>query len=214
MKKPVAGAIVIAIFSAFAGHVAAAGVFDGPYVHGGLNLARNSADMKSGNSAIPSGSSSAASNVNAALGLGYVKSFGKYSLGLNFWYVAGDQKAGNYDFVDTGGVPGSVEHKVKEMWGMSIEPGVYLDKESLLYARITPRAGIKKSFQYSEPYTSPDDSFVGGTAVGMGYKRRLNANLYGYAEIDQAKFTVTGESDDKDSSVSSLTARAGFGYQF
>lgn len=198
--------------------VSVAGSFDGPFLQAGLGFAESRTDVNFMDwfTAKPSDNS-----FIGQISGGYSKSWGRFNLAGSAYYVLGDQKAGRTlqawspDQVD------SVSMKLKNTWGISIEPGFNISESTLAY--------VKLGYSQTEgtwSLTRPNDSHTGtpnfhGVSFGVGAKHKFSSNIYGFAEIQQTNFkkknvlmTVDGLRYTDSFKPESLTYLVGLGYKF
>lgn len=165
---------------------------------------------------------------NGIASIGYSQSFDGlfkgFNLASNVFYVIGNQSAGNVSNTTNGVVtvdPSlsatqnlSGSYKLKNTWGISVEPGYYVSKNLLGYlkfAYVSSTANGSFSCSTSDsaclsgPYTyTTNSSFssnktINGVGYGFGGKYQITQNVYGaldflyvdYSKISQ-DFSWTG----------------------
>jgi opacity protein-like surface antigen len=205
---------------ALASSPALAGGFDGPFVQAGVGFASTKAtvDFESWFNADTSHDS-----VNGQLAAGYSKAFGRFNLGATAYYVVGEQDAGKttqaFDELETD----TIGLKLKQTWGLTIEPGYNFTDATLGYAMFG-YAQSKGSWKFDRPLFQ--DSFSGdmtfsGFSFGAGVAHNFTSNVYGYVEVLQTNFgkekvmVTAGDSQYTDSyKPKSLTGFVGIGWTF
>jgi hypothetical protein len=209
IKSIIVPALLIASSAAFAGG------FDGPSLQAGISLNAAQTSLKSYS---PDGKVSD-NSVAGNLGVNYSKSFGTFSLGGGVFAMLGTQKSGSLQSfaADTGGV-WSDEFKLKNVWGISVEPGLNLNETTLVYAKFSyVRAKGINNFNYVVDGESGSASRKhSGKGVGAGVKFKLAADLYGMVEVEQVNFnTKSYYSDVPETYKPSLVkGTVGIGYRF
>ena len=187
-SRYIVGATLLAIST-----VAAAGAFDGPSVQLGVSVNATHTSLKDYS---PDGKV-ADTNAVGNLSLNYNKTYGDFNLGGGVFAMLGSQKAGSLNSFafDTGGV-WSDSWKLKNVWGVSIEPGYYVNKSVLAYAKVSY---VQATGTNTFDYTQVPDPFVPGGAgsashkhqglgLGAGVKFMITNDLYGAVEIEQIDF--------------------------
>jgi hypothetical protein len=166
-----------------------------------------------------------ATSFNGIVSAGYSQSFDSlfkgFNLAGNIFYVIGNQSGGNSSntVTDTGinvteTLTGS--YKLKNTWGISIEPGYYFSKDILGYLKLayvssTATGSFTCTASDSECYNPSSGTFdaasssstitktLNGIGYGFGGKYQITKNIYGaldflyvdYSKINQS-FTWTG----------------------
>ena len=125
---------------------------------------------------------------NLALGYNYTFS-NRFNLGANAFY--------NIRSDNAGGLAGSYDLKLKNIWGISIEPGYSFSDDSLGYLKLG-WAQASMSYDTAGINVIPSANFgsTNGFLYGVGYKHALNKNLYIGFEAYQILFaskSVTGD---------------------
>jgi opacity protein-like surface antigen len=206
-KKQAIVSVVLAAMSS----ASFAGSFDGWFVQGGALFANNKTTITEDTTANVNGSYTK-SDVVAQIAAGYSHDFGNFNLAGSISYAA-DSEAGDHVVRST--FPFATIHfKQKDNLKISVEPGIYLSKEALLYAKVSY---AQANLEATETGTTPDSQShtVTGYGYGAGIKYLFTPNLYAVAEIEQtnyakkAFFTTGSKLED-----SQLGTFVGVGYKF
>ena len=207
-----------------------AGGFDGPSLQAGISLSVAQTSLKDYS---PDGKVSD----NAAVGnlsLNYSKSFGKFNLGGGVFSMLGTQNSGSLqsfatdtgtrgetDFVGGTGGLWSDRFELKNVWGISVEPGLNLNESTLVYAKFSyVRAKGTNVYNYpqeAQPLGSASRNHS-GMGVGAGVKFKLSDNLYGMVEVEQVNFNTKSYYDAADTTETYkprlVKGTIGIGYRF
>ncbi len=154
------------------------GAFDGPYVQVGAGLATNSNNQSS-----PTNEWSFSDNTVAIQpSIGYSKSFNSLNLAANIHYNFSEKNSGRFS------MPGTEIYatKLKNVWGITFEPGFYLSKTTLGFAKI----GWDWGDAYATNTASNEtvDKNVNGITYGLGLKQLLTEKIYIGAEFSRTEF--------------------------
>ena len=214
IKQITAGVLLSAVFP-----TAMAGDFDGPFVQIGAGVANSQTAVDSYWKLPPNVDAKPDKrNFVGQLAAGYSKSFGNLNLAASVFYVLGDQKSG--ETRADGGASGGERYvfRNEQTWGVSIEPGYYLNKSSLLYARlgyVQTRGKTKNDFQGS---TYHFNTTYQGFHYGAGARFALSDKLYGLVEIQKLQYRREYFNEGSDGGISmkpeSLIGLIGIGYKF
>jgi len=199
--------ITVAVALSVASTAALAGSFDGPFVQLGIGTASSTLQVPAdvygtGTGTFKLGDTSFIGQIAA----GYSYGWDEFNLAGSAYYVIGDQKSGS--------LPNSAEFKGKDTWGVSVDPGIYLNDSTLVYLKL----GYVQTKGVAELAGggSLDQSFD-GFGYGLGLKLRFSSNIYWLAELQEAQFaskTWTGYSGKAEFRPRELTAIVGVGYKF
>ena len=184
------------------------GAFNGVNAQFGLGFAE-----KSSRSDWPYGSSNrydvSDKGSLANLSVGYSYNFhNQFNIATNLFYALGSNQAGEWR--------SSYKWKIKDVWGLSIEPGYYFSDSTLGYLK------TGYAMASSEVVASGDNAHygtTGGFLYGMGFKQLLTDNIYIGLEtyqIDLSKSkTVISEGGSATTNKPSLTyGGLTIGYKF
>lgn len=167
MKKTLLAASIVAAFSAPA---FAESAFDGPYVGLSAGLLNNSVSI----SDIPIGDTSIgkAGQFGGHVLAGYSYNFEKtFNVAANVFYTFGSKTVGN--------ALGSPIH-LKNVWGLSVEPGIYLADKTLAYVKLGVANGKLGA--------GDDETNVIGGLYGLGLKHMVTSNVFVGAEFYKIDF--------------------------
>ncbi len=177
------GAALLAIST-----VAAAGSFDGPSVQFGVSINSNQTNVKDYS---PDGKV-ADTNAVGNLSLNYNKSYDSFNLGGGVFAMMGSQKAGSLNsFANNSGGVWSDSWKLKNVLGVSIEPGYYVNNSVLAYAKVSyVQATGSNTFDYTAQQQDAGSASHKhhGLGLGAGVKFMITNDLYGAVEIEQINF--------------------------
>ena len=168
MKKTLLAASIVAAFSASA---FAENAFDGAYVGLNAGFLNNSANVTNSENDM---------NINIGKSgkfggqvfAGYSHSYGKtFNLAANVFYGLGSN---NITLNDT-------SIALKKVWGLSVEPGIYLADKTLAYVKLgVAKASLKVPGEYS--------ANTNGFLYGFGLKHMVTSNVYVGAEFQKIDF--------------------------
>ena len=193
MKK-----IVIAgLLAAAASGAMADGSFDGVNAQIGMGFANLGSDYTENyqnNAGTYSTTSNAKGGQNGMLGniaIGYSYGFDKQvNLAANVFYNFGSSNAGYLSGSDSDGVSGSVQSKLKNIWGISVEPGYYFADKSLGFVKLGwAMASTSGSFSGSESSGNVSMGTANGFLYGLGFKQLITDNVYVGIDAYQVAFS-------------------------
>ena len=205
------GATLLAIST-----VAAAGSFDGPSVQFGVSVNSTQTNLKDYS---PDGKV-ADTNVVGNLSLNYNKSYGNFNLGGGVFAMLGSQNAGSLNsFAGNSGGVWSDSWKLKNVWGVSIEPGYYVNNSVLAYAKVSyVQATGTNTFDYTaqDLGSGSAEHKHEGLGLGAGVKFMITNDLYGAVEIEQINFNRKSYWSDVAETYKPSLLKAGvsIGYKF
>jgi len=174
--------VVLAVALSAASSAALAGGFDGPFAQIGIGFANAQSQLN-----FPGWldvNVSDTSPVGEVAG-GYSRSFGNFNLAASAYYTLGDQKAGNFTDAE---YHTSVQVRLKNTWGISIEPGFNAGESTLVYASLGYGETRGSFVEYDSKGTFPWDQTLHGFSFGAGVKYKFTPNIYGVAELRQTNF--------------------------
>lgn len=206
MKKSVAVYLVATLLS----QVVFAGAFDGPYVQLGIGGANTTTQSSySQNNMRNLGYADFNTSGGSFLGqvqAGYSQVFSGFNIAGNVFYNIGNQKSGGYSHtsIASSTVTENISQnfKLKNTWGVSIEPGYYLGRESLGYLKVSY---LNSTLNYGATYqmningtpdttsTQSGQKSMNGIGFGLGLKQGLTENLFAFAEYQYVQY---GKSSD------------------
>lgn len=164
MKKALIAAAVLSTFGASA---FAAGAFDGAYAGLSLGGANKSVEVTGNGNNIAVGSTRFVGQVNT----GYSYAFGTFNIAGGAFSQFGGQNAMTAN---------GQSLKMKNVWGLTVEPGAYIGDKTLAYAKL----GYARAAVGSDAQTVQKDGFL----YGVGIKHLITSNVYAGLEVQQIKF--------------------------
>lgn len=164
---------------------ASAGSFDGPSIQAGISLNAASTQLKD----YSPDSKVVDNNVAGNLSLNYNKSYGSFNLGGGIFTVVGSQKSGSLNsFNESSGGVWTDSFKLKNVWGISVEPGYYINNSLLTYAKVSyVQATGMNTFDYTEQDEGAGTASKNhsGLGLGVGVKFMITKDLFGTVEIEK-----------------------------
>jgi opacity protein-like surface antigen len=183
-----------------------AGSFDGFYVGAGLGLRGTSSKL----SEPSTGTQIDGIGTNDIFGsflAGYSFSpDGGFNIAGNVWYELGDATT----HVDSAAPGASVDYKLKNTFGLSIEPGWYLGTDTLSYLKAS-YARTEGEFSGSIPTESKS---FNGFGYGVGLKHLMTPNLFVYVEAEQRVYNSETFSSSVDVKPKETHGIIGVGWKF
>ena len=195
---------LLAVLLGIAASSAFAGSFDGPFVQ--ANIGGASTQVEGNYGSILGSKSSDAGNFLGQIQAGYSQSFDVFNLSGSAFYIVGNQNGGT-NTATLSGAGGSVSanqtFQLKNTWGLSIEPGLYVSDNTLGYLKFswfnsdmsyngnmtvrTPRAVTNGSASVS--------NIVNGAGFGVGVKHLFTDNIYGAVEYQYVQYGSWSDSN-------------------
>lgn len=145
---------------------------------------------------------SSAARFNGLASLGYSKAFDSFNLAANIFYFIGNQSANGKSNSDsytisipdvyTGSVSESISssYKLKNTWGISIEPGYFISNKLLGYLKLAyVNSSLQTSLycnasdQYCANNTASSKKSINGFGYGIGGKYAITENIYGAIDL-------------------------------
>jgi hypothetical protein len=145
---------------------------------------------------------STANRVNGLASIGYSKSIDSYNLAANLFYVIGSQSAGgktagdsNTIFTPDGSQYSVSEslsstYKLKNTWGITLEPGYYFGEQTLgylklAYVRTTLQTNLfcNASDAYCNNAMVTNQQGLNGFGYGIGVKQQLTENIFASVDL-------------------------------
>ena len=203
--------LVGVVLSAIAG-IAAAGSFDGPYVQLGIGGASTETQTTYPSVLVnlPGFNTGANSSGGSFLGQilgGYSQSFDKFNIAANVFYNIGNQDSGsnNYSLSGSNGyLNANQSFQMKNTWGVSLEPGLYVTEKTLGYLKLSYfNSQLNYNASYSASIISPSYSESGsynsstsmnGIGYGIGAKQMFTDNIYGFVEYQYVQYDKWNDS--------------------
>jgi hypothetical protein len=201
--------LVAAAATVFASSAMAVGAFDGINAQLGIGMGSNSNQLTSSSYASGGGYSGSNSSSNSSAGsptvfgtaaIGYSFGFAnKFNLAANVFYMGGNDSAGNSNATagnsrsEAGSESTSI--KMKDTFGVSIEPGYYFANQTLGYLKLgwAQTKVSLNSNSYDSTNNPPASSFNGsantqGALYGLGFKQMITSNVYLGVEAYQIQY--------------------------
>jgi len=181
------------------------GSFDGINISLGLGAASLHSDYADNGPPYPEYYQAADKGFSGNVSIGYSYAFkNRLNLASSLFYQFGSERSGNLD--EWGGL---YNFKVKNIWGITIEPGYNFKDDSLGYLKIGYARADSKT-----DYSSYDSS--NGFLYGAGFKQLITANTFIGVEAYQIDFTREKSHDYYDSTNKPSLTYAGIslGYKF
>ena len=179
--------LTASIASLFISTAASAGSFDGPYVQLGVGVANNSTKI-SENYPAPNTVTADLSKASAVgqILAGYSYSIAdKFNLGANIYYNVGNDKSGSMSVLGA-----TLDNKLKNVWGISFEPGYYITDNTLGYLKVGYQRGdVSMNIHSGADSANAESTGVSAVTYGFGVKQLLTSNLYIGAEVSRADYS-------------------------
>lgn len=210
MKKLIAG-IGIATFSTL---LSAQQAFDGWFGQAGIGVA-NASSNETTNSINSSGEIANQnfnfnkSNIAGTISIGYSKSFDNLNLAISGF--------SNFSSTNFGSATNKFDIKrqanIKNLYGVSLEPGYYFDKKVLGYAKLGAAFATQTvSFPNDSDLSSENFGSSTGFLYGLGLKYELAKNWYAGAEIYQIIFPTKSYTENDGNMRTSYTFKTTYNY--
>lgn len=165
MKKSL---IITAVLSTFGTAAFATGAFDGPYVALSVGGANKSVEIEGKGIDLSIGKTKFVGQISG----GYSYAINSiFNIAANTFFQFGGQNTVVVDGNST---------KMKDIWGLSVEPGAYIGDKALAYAKIGyARATLARDYGSNKS---------NGFLYGVGIKKLMTQNVYAGLEIQQIRF--------------------------
>ncbi|MDQ7988850.1 MAG: hypothetical protein REI09_04365 [Candidatus Dactylopiibacterium sp.] len=167
-----------------------ADAFTGIYVQGLLGGGRSSTNVRG--TASDFDGDYTQNQMLGQIAAGGSQSYGRFSLAVGAFYTVGEQKSGKKTYADAfGSLDANV--KLKNVMGITVEPGFYVSPTALVYAKLgyaATTAGVKLTQVTTGggSRTFNEEGDYNGFLLGAGMKLRFNERLYGVAEVQQVSY--------------------------
>lgn len=204
MKKTLLAA---SVFAAFAAPAFAEGVFDGIYTGISMGAISNSANVQAsqGGQQLISTDAGKAGLFGGQIFAGYSYSFDKFNLAANTFANFGQTSVAT---VASQGEP-TQKLRLKNIWGIAVEPGFYLSDKTLGYAKL----GFAKGKLNADGASKSANGFL----YGAGIKHLVSSNVYVGAEfykIDFRKISQTAQGITVSTNPTQTFGGLTLGYKF
>lgn len=119
---------------------------------------------------------------------GYSYGFNKqFNLAANIFYNFGSEDAGSAN-VASGAI--TQDSKVKNLWGISVEPGYYFSDKSLGFVKLGwAMASTNQSFNALGETANVNTGTANGFLYGLGFKQLVTDNIYVGIDAYQVAFS-------------------------
>lgn len=124
--------------------------------------------------------------------LGYSYGFNKqFNLGANVFYNFGSDNAGSVSLSDNStGSNGTIQAKLKNIWGISVEPGYFFGDKSLGFVKLGwAMASTSGSWNGNGSSGSQSAGTANGFLYGIGFKQLVTNNIYVGIDAYQIAFS-------------------------
>lgn len=208
MKKMVIAGLLVAAASG----AMADGAFDGVNTQLGLGFASigNESTMSwNGEQFINNKTSQP--GMLGTIAAGYSYGFNKqFNLGANIFYNFGSDNAGSSS-IGNGFL--TQQSKVKNLWGISVEPGYYFGDKSLGFVKLGwAMASTTQTFSEGGASENVNTGTANGFLYGLGFKQLVTDNIY--VGIDAYQVTFSSVSSNQDWGGSSVNIQSKPNYTF
>lgn len=145
------------------------------------------------------------------VGLGYNFALTKgFLLGLGAEYAPLESSSANYTLrVPAAAYTELGKIKKTNSYNIFLAPGFVIDKDKLVYVKVGYTGMSLKSASDTTNFT--------GYSAGLGYKQMISGSLYGFAEVNYAKYgdqNIGGTGVTGTFNASATNALVGVGYKF
>ena len=231
MKKKL---IVVALFSVLSAGVMAQSKFQGFYGQAGIGYESVSPSLNYGNinitnngapvASVPiassiSNSNSFAGTVTAGYNFALTKDF-LLGIGVEYSPIAGSKSNFSASNASIGTVNG--QWNKENSYNLFISPATPIGNDGLLYGKVGYTGASVKS-QYAGGSSTSNN--LTGYSLGVGYKQFISGGLYGFGEVNYAKYSNLNFNDTATSgtyratetttiSANAMNLMVGIGYKF
>ena len=210
MKKQL---LVAAATTVLAGSAMAQSAFEGFYGQIGVGYESVSPSFSGGTVlGVPYSISSNNSNSftgNVGLGYNFALSEG-FLLGIGAEYAPLESSSARYTLrVPAAAYTENGNVKKTNSYNVFLAPGFVIDKDKLVYVKVGYTGMTMKSAGDTFNFT--------GYSAGLGYKQMISGSLYGFAEVNYAKYgdqNIPGTGVTGSINTSATNALVGIGYKF
>ena len=217
-----------------------ANAWEGAYGQVGVGYGNFAPSISNGTATIPTGraapfpatlsgttSATNVNNINTGLvGLAAGYNFGinqNYVLGIGATYYPGASSSatGTLNTLYGGKVVGSTTatYNIKNLYNIFLSPGYVIDKDRMAYLKVGYTGA---TIGLSSPIIAYNTTNLSGLNLGLGYKQMINAQWYGFGELNYASYgsqtasarTTTGTSVSSSIKGTGTDILIGVGYRF
>lgn len=185
MKKT----FIAAALAAAASGAMADGAFDGVNTQIGIGFASIGNESTQTIEGIQlSNNKTSQPGVLGTIAAGYSYGFDKqFNLAANIFYNFGSDDAGSSN-IESGAL--TQQSKVKNLWGISVEPGYYFADKSLGYIKLGwAMASTSQSFNLGSDSANVSTGTANGFLYGLGFKQLVTDNIYVGIDAYQVSFS-------------------------
>jgi len=209
MKKQLLVAVATTVL---AGSAMAQSAFEGFYGQIGVGFESVSPSYSGGTVSTRAYTASAdnANGFTGNVGLGYNFALSPgFLLGIGAEYAPLKSSSANYTLrvpsVNTSIVS---TYEKSNSYNVFLAPGIVIDKDKLVYVKVGYSGVSVKADSDTYNYT--------GISAGLGYKQMISGSLYGFAEVNYAKYgdQNMGAGATGTSNANATNALVGIGYKF
>lgn len=185
--------LVLLAVAAFGVSTAKAATFDGPYIQGTLGVAKGETRLRDFN---PDTTVSDQSG-KGTIALGYSRSFGAINVSGSVFTMTGRVSSGSISGEDFSG-PWRDDFNLRRIWGLSIEPGIYLAPQTLAYTKVSyVRARGSNNYDYDRGSDAGSASHNhSGIGLGFGLRQAFGSRTDLVFEVQQTQFSSAEYWDD------------------
>ena len=214
--------------------------WEGAYGQVGVGYGNFAPSISNGTATIPTGraapfpatlsGTTSATNVNN-INTGLVGLAAGYNFGINQSYVLGigatyypgasSSATGTLNTLYGGNVVGSTTatYNIKNLYNVFLSPGYVIDKDRMAYLKVGYTGA---TIGLSSPIIAYNTTNLSGLNLGLGYKQMINAQWYGFGELNYASYgsqtasarTTTGTSVSSSIKGTGTDILVGVGYRF
>ena len=215
MKKKL---LFVAATTVLAGSAMAQSAFEGFYGQIGVGYESVSPSYSGGTVAVTpttrtayTASADNANGFTGNVGLGYNFALSKgFLLGIGAEYAPLESSSANYTLrVPSVNASAVGKYKKSNSYNVFLAPGIVIDKDKLVYVKVGYTGMSVKADADTYNYT--------GMSAGLGYKQMISGSLYGFAEVNYAKYgdqNIGGTGVTGNFNASATNALVGVGYKF
>lgn len=136
-------------------------------------------------------------NIAAGYSYGFNKQF---NLAANVFYNFGSSNAGSISINNGDGTSSTIQGKLKNIWGISVEPGYYFSDKALGFVKLGWAMGSTSGSASWSDGTSGTTSVgtANGFLYGLGFKHLITENVYLGVEAYQIAFSSKSKTSSDD----------------
>ena len=183
--------LIAASLAGLSSSVFAGSAFDGPYLQLGAGISNTTNDYNISYEGFSILNPKLANNAFMGQVLaGYSKGFGsKFNVAGNIYYDLGNEDAGSTSILEWSV---TLQTKLKNVWGVTFEPGYYFTDTTLGYVKIGYQRGDISAHGAilggDLGYADVSSGSVGALTLGVGMKQLITSNIYLGLEISNTQY--------------------------